>query len=119
MATATRAVSAASGSLCVPFGSLKEAAAPDGSALHSLDHGLKNITDALKQHSMWENTFLWLSADNGGDNPVGLASNYPLLGRKCLSWEGGTRTFAFLSGGLIPAAKRGTVNNQLMHVSDW
>ena len=59
---------------------------------------------------MWENTFLWLSADNGGDNPVGLASNYPLLGRKCLSWEGGTRTFAFLSGGLIPAAKRGTVN---------
>ena len=119
MATATRAVSAASSSLCVSFGSLTEAAASDGSALHSLDHGLKNITDALKQHSMWENTFLWLSADNGGDNPVGLASNYPLLGRKCLSWEGGTRTFAFLSGGLIPAAKRGTVNNQLMHVSDW
>eukprot|EP01046_Picozoa_sp_COSAG06_P003673 COSAG06_NODE_146_length_22145_cov_11.714733_21_plen_103_part_00 len=34
----------------------------------------------------------------GGDNPVGLASNYPLVGRKCLSWEGGTRTFAFVSG---------------------
>jgi arylsulfatase B/arylsulfatase I/J len=36
-----------------------------GSALHSLDHGVKNITDALKQNGMWENTILWLSADNG------------------------------------------------------
>ena len=68
---------------------------------------------------MWGNTILWLSADNGGDNPVGLASNYPLVGRKCLSWEGGTRSFAFLAGGLIPEARRGTTNNQLMHVSDW
>jgi hypothetical protein len=59
------------------------------------------------------------SRSNGGDNPVGAASNYPLLGRKCLSWEGGTRTFAFVSGGLIPLAKRGTTNNQLMHVADW
>ena len=83
---------------------------------------------------MWDNTFLWLSSDNGGDNPLatptpawaknpdeatGLASNYPLLGRKCLSWEGGTRTFAFVSGGLIPPARRGTTNNQLMHIADW
>ena len=35
---------------------------------HRLDHGLKNITEALKQHKMWSNTLLWLSADNGGDN---------------------------------------------------
>lgn len=41
------------------------------------------------------------------------------VGRKCLSWEGGTRTFAFVAGGLLPAAVRGTINNQLMHVSDW
>ena len=90
-----------------------------GNALHSLDHGVKNITGALKDSAMWANTILWLSADNGGDNPGGTASNYPLVGRKCLSWEGGTRTFAFLAGGLIPPARRGTVNDQLMHVSDW
>lgn len=90
-----------------------------GSMLHSLDHAVKNITSALTSTGMWDNTILWLSADNGGDNPVGHASNYPLVGRKCLSWEGGTRTFAFLAGGLIPAARRGTTNNQLMHVADW
>ena len=34
-----------------------------GSALHSLDHGLKNITDALKSTQMWENTLFVLSAE--------------------------------------------------------
>jgi hypothetical protein len=34
-------------------------------------------------------------------------------------FSGGTRTFAFVAGGLIPEGKRGTTNNQLMHVSDW
>jgi hypothetical protein len=92
-----------------------------GSALYSLDHGVRNITTALRAGPtpMWENTFLVLTSDNGGDNPVGAASNYPLVGRKCLSWEGGTRTFAFVGGGLLPKATRGTVNNQLMHVADW
>jgi arylsulfatase A-like enzyme len=90
-----------------------------GSALHSLDHGVRNITDALHSAQMWENSLFVLTADNGGDNPVGAASNYPLVGRKCLSWEGGTRTYAFVAGGLIPPARRGTVNNQLMHVADW
>ena len=33
-----------------------------GSALHSLDHGIKNITSALKTKQMWENTIFWLSA---------------------------------------------------------
>jgi arylsulfatase A-like enzyme len=42
---------------------------------------------------MWDTTLLLLWADNGGDNPGGAASNYPLVGRKCLSWEGGTRVF--------------------------
>ena len=87
--------------------------------LYFLERALRNITTALRSAQLWENTLLWLSSDNGGDNPVGLASNYPLVGRKCLSWEGGTRTFSFLSGGLIPPAKRGSVNNQLMHVADW
>ena len=35
-----------------------------GSALHSLDHGVRNVTDALKRNNMWNNTILWLSADN-------------------------------------------------------
>ena len=71
---------------------------------------------------MWENTLLLLTSDNGGDcglprnpgNPhapsqPGSASNYPLLGRKCTAFEGGTRVAAFIAGGRVPAARRGTV----------
>jgi hypothetical protein len=56
---------------------------------------------------------------NTEGKPTSLASNYPLLGRKCLSWEGGTRVFAFIAGGLLPAHLHGTTNTQLMHVADW
>lgn len=40
-------------------------------------------------------------------------------GRKCLSWEGGTRVYALVSGGLVPAARRGGRADQLMHIADW
>eukprot|EP00912_Choanoflagellata_sp_UC4_P001654 UC4_evm1s1050 len=82
-----------------------------GNALVSLDHGIKN--------GIWENTLLITMSDNGGDNPGGLASNYPLLGRKCLAWEGGTRVFAFVSGGLVPPELRGSTNDGLFHIADW
>ena len=96
-----------------------------GNALVSLDHGIENITQALRSSGMWSETLLLVMSDNGGDDPPtagrgsAMASNYPLLGRKCLSYEGGTRVFAFLSGGLLPNALRGTTNNQLMHIADW
>ena len=91
------------------------------SAMHVLDMGLANLTATLKAENMWENTLFVLMADNGGDCGLmgGDANNWPLLGRKCTAWEGGTRTAAFVSGGLVPPALRGTVNTQLMHVADW
>ena len=49
----------------------------------------------------------------------GSASNFPLLGRKCTAFEGGTRVAAFVSGGLIPTARRGTTSTRLMSISDW
>ena len=96
-----------------------------GNALVSLDHGIQNITQALRSSGMWDETLLLVMSDNGGDDPPtggrgnAMASNYPLLGRKCLSYEGGTRVFAFLNGGLLPARLRGTTNTQLMHIADW
>jgi arylsulfatase A-like enzyme len=79
--------------------------------------------------STWDNTLFILFGDNGGDcglpsqangpggKPVkgqpGMASNYPLLGRKCTAYDGGTRVAAIVSGGLIPPARRGTVSNQV------
>jgi arylsulfatase A-like enzyme len=35
-----------------------------GSALHSLDHALHNITAALTSTGMWNNTLFMLTADN-------------------------------------------------------
>ena len=90
-----------------------------GNALRALDDGIGNITAALKAAGMWENTLMVVVADNGGDNPGGAASNWPLVGRKCLSWEGGTRVYGLASGGLIPAARHGSSTAQLMHISDW
>merc|ERR1712039_935919 len=34
-------------------------------------------------------------------------------------WEGGLRVNAFVSGGAIPVAKRGTVLTDYIHVADW
>ena len=49
---------------------------------------------------------MWFFADNGG--PIYSAgNNYPLRGGKYSDFEGGIRVSAFVSGGLIPAAKRG------------
>ena len=90
-----------------------------GNALRALDDGIGNITGAIQEAGMWNNTLMIVVADNGGDNPGGKASNYPLLGRKCLSWEGGTRVYGFASGGLIPVSRHGSSTKQLMHISDW
>ena len=90
---------------------------------------------------MWDTTLIVYSADNGG---VGSGINYPLRGEKhsnCaffplhnrflfralllksdfVDWagEGGMRTAAFVSGGLIPSALRGTTNGVSCHISDW
>ena len=89
------------------------------SATRALDDAVSNITEALKAAGMWENTFFLLTSDNGGDcglpdqpggpkGQPGSASNFPLLGRKCTAFEGGTRVAAFVAGGVIPAGRRGT-----------
>ena len=101
------------------------------SATRALDDAVANITGALRAAGMWEDTLLLLTSDNGGDcglpdqrpsggpaGQPGSASNYPLLGRKCTAFEGGTRVAAFVAGGVVPEARRGTSTNQsLMWVS--
>ena len=60
----------------------------------------------LKKQDMWKETlFIW-TTDNG--SPVQVAgSNAPLRGGKGSDWEGGVRTPAVVTGGILPAKMAG------------
>jgi len=84
--------------------------------IHLLDDAVANVTSALVDTGLWNNTLVWFSADNGG---IGRGNNYPLRGHKHDPWEGGTRATAFITGGFIPSFKRGTHSGpKLVHISD-
>ena len=86
--------------------------------LHMLDSGVANVTAALTARGLWANTLLLFTADNGGIGGVG--NNHPLRGHKHDPWEGGTRATAFLTGGFLPAALRGTNSgDKLVAIADW
>ena len=57
------------------------------------------------------------ASDNGG--PLDHTTNWPLRGGKHTFWDGGVRVVAFVSGGLLPPARRGTAFAGLAHSSDW
>ena len=101
---------------------------------HYVDEAIGNVTRALQAAGLWETTLLVISSDNGG--PVycggpnwscvhgdtalsGGANNHPLRGGKVSNWEGGVRVNALVSGGLVPPARRGAVEEGLIGVEDW
>ena len=47
------------------------------------------------------------------------ANNWPLRGGKQTAWEGGVRVAAFVSGGFLPAAVRGSFRDGYIHACDW
>lgn len=86
-----------------------------------IDEGIRNVTLALMQKGMWENTLLVVSSDNGGPafSDQHAASNFPLRGGKYTYFEGGIRTTAFVTGGLLPRAMWGKNISAPVHVCDW
>lgn len=85
--------------------------------LAEVDYGLGNISTALKNMGMWNNSVFIIHTDNGGPNSH--ACNWPLRGGKFTFWEGGVRGMAFVSSPLIPVVHRGKKLEGLGYISDW
>jgi len=85
-----------------------------------VDDGIGNVTAALKEKQMWDNTLIIFTSDNGGGAGGSQPSNnWPLRGTKAEPWEGGIRAAAFVSGGFVPSEHRGTNASTFMHIADW
>lgn len=89
--------------------------------VHCLDSGIGNITQAIRDKGLYDKTLIVFSADNGGrEDGIFGGNNYPNRGMKFTDFEGGTRVAAWISGGALPAAVRGTTHSKgLIHICDW
>ena len=85
--------------------------------VHYIDASFGRLVAQLKERGMYDNTVIVMSADNGG--PLGSANNWPLKGGKHSNWQGGVRVNAFVSGGALPPAVRGTTSDELITIWDW
>ena len=66
--------------------------------------------------SLWEDTLMIVTTDNGGIPSVG-GYNWPLRGHKNSLWEGGLRGVGFVHGKMLQ--KTGVKCKELLHVTDW
>ncbi|XP_071094086.1 arylsulfatase B-like [Haliotis cracherodii] len=82
----------------------------------ALDDAIGNITKALTNSGLMEDTLILFTADNGGWITEH-GNNYPLRGGKVTVYEGGTRAAAFMHGSGLQ--KTGTVFDGMIHAVDW
>jgi arylsulfatase A-like enzyme len=70
--------------------------------LTAADESIANVTQALKDNGMWNNTIVIVTTDNGGPTAVcgvqGSTNRKTTRGGKCTVWEGGTTGDALISG---------------------
>ena len=105
-----------------PAGAPMRCRAQAAALMGMLDEIVGNVTDALKAvPGVWERSLVIMQSDNGAplDPAEAGGGNYPLRGGKYSSWQGGVQTPAFVSGGYLPAARRGAREAGLLHIADW
>lgn len=86
----------------------------------ALDDSVGNITKALHNKGILNNTILIFSTDNGGPanrQDYNDACNWPLRGSKRTMWEGGVRGNGFIWSPLLKTSHY--VSEHLMQVTDW
>jgi len=82
-----------------------------------VDEAIGQITGALEEKGLREDTLILFSSDNGGPAPDKVSRNAPLRAGKGTIYEGGVRACAFANWpGRIPA---GTTLDEPMHAVDW
>ncbi|KAH3795498.1 arylsulfatase B-like [Dreissena polymorpha] len=83
-----------------------------------MDEAVGNITMAMKQRRLWDNTLMIFTTDNGGSVTEG-GNNFPLRGSKGSMWEGGMHAVGFIHSKLLSDNVIGSVSTGLIHVTDW
>lgn len=85
--------------------------------LSAVDEAIGQITAALAEKGLRENTLIIFSSDNGGPGPGSATMNTPLRAGKGTLYEGGIRVCSFATWpGKIPA---GITIDEPMHAVDW
>jgi arylsulfatase B len=104
-----------------PPGQSMRCRAQGAALIGMLDEIVGNATALLKAKGVWQDTFFALQSDNGAplDPAEAGGGNFPLRGGKYSSWQGGLQTPALVSGGVLPAARRGQREGGLLHIADW
>ncbi|XP_070562992.1 arylsulfatase J-like [Ptychodera flava] len=82
----------------------------------AIDEAVGNLTRALKERGMWEDTLFVFFSDNGGVHYLA-GSNWPLRGTAGTLFEGGSRVPGFVCSSALK--KTGYVNNELIHITDF
>lgn len=85
--------------------------------LSSVDAMLTNLTAAMVEKGMWQDTIVLFLGDNGGPSSAS-ANNGEFKGMKFGHWEGGHRVPSFVGGPALAPSLRSKWYNQTVHLVD-